>query len=121
MVPYQSGPVAASVNGVWDDAWRTWALVAEMQLGEDCEIVTAVGMILKVVRKTSVSGHRQWPDQARCDYPAVAMWFFARDYRAYRERRLCETKPSLLQIFQSTDYLIYFKTHLEYAASMDVS
>ena len=102
MVPYQSGPVAASVNGVWGDSWRTWALVAEMQLGEDCEIVPAVEMILKVVRKTSVSGHHQWPDQARCDYPGVAMWFFARDYRAYRERRL-ETKPSLLQIFQSTD------------------
>ena len=84
-VPYQSGPVAASVNGVWDDAWRTWALVAEMQLGEDCEIVPAVEMILKVVHKTSVSGHHQWSDQARCDYPGVAMRLFARDYRAYRE------------------------------------
>ena len=47
------------------------------------------------------------------------MCFFARDYRAYRERRL-ETKPSLLAIFQSTDYLIYFKMHLEYAVSLNV-
>ena len=47
------------------------------------------------------------------------MWFFARDYRAYRERRL-EKKPSLLQIFQSTDDLIYFKMHLEYAVSVHV-
>ena len=66
MVPYQSGPVASSVNGVWDEAWRTWARVAEFSLGEECEIVPAVEMILKVVRKTSVSGHHQWPDQARC-------------------------------------------------------
>ena len=119
MVPYQSGPVASKVNGVWDEAWRTWALVAEFSLGEECEIVAAVEMILKVVRKTSVSGHHQWPDQARCDYPGVAMWFFARDYRAYREGRVLD-KPSLLQIFQSTDYLTYFKMHVEYAINMDL-
>ena len=119
MVPYQSGPVASTVNGVWDEAWRTWALVAEFSLGEECEIVPAVEMILKVVRKTSVSGHHQWPDQARCDYPGVAMWFFARDYRAYREGRVLD-KPSLLQIFQSTDYLTYFKMHIEYAINTDV-
>ena len=119
MVPYQSGPVASKVNGVWDEAWRTWALVAEFSLGEECEIVAAVEMILKVVRKTSVSGHHQWPDQARCDYPGVAMWFFARDYRAYREGRVSD-KPSLLQIFQSTDYLTYFKMHVEYAINMDL-
>ena len=113
-------PVASSVNGVWDDAWRTWALVAEFFLGEECEIVPAMEMVLKVVRKSPVSGHHQWLDQARCDYSGVAMWFFARDYRAYRERRLVETKPSLLAIFQSTDYLIYFKMHLEYAASPNV-
>ena len=29
-------------------------------------------------------------------------------------------KPSLLQIFQSTDYLTYFKMHLEYAVNMHV-
>ena len=119
MVPYQSGPTASKVNGVWDEAWRTWALVAEFSLGEECEIVPAVEMILKVVRKTSVSGHHQWPDQARCDYPGVAMWFFARDYRAYREGRVLD-KPSLLQIFQSTDYLTYFKMHIEYAINMDL-
>ena len=118
-VPYQSGTIASSVNGVWDAAWTTWAQVAEMQLGEDCEIVPAVEMILKVVRKSSVSGHHQWPDQARCDYPGVAMWFFARDFRAYRERRLA-TKPSLLQIFQSTDYLTYFKMQLDFALNMHV-
>ena len=47
------------------------------------------------------------------------MWFFARDYRAYREGRSDE-KPSLLQIFQSTDCLTYFKMHLEYAVSLHV-
>ena len=118
-VPYQSGSVASSVNGVWDSAWRTWAAVAEMQLGEECEMVPAVEMILKVVRKTSVSGHHTWPEQARCDYPGVAMWFFARDYRAYRERRLA-AKPSLLKIFQSTDFLTYFRVHLDYALNMNV-
>ena len=79
-----------------------------MQLGDGCEIVPAVDMILKVVRQTSVSGHHTWPEQARCDYPGVAMWFFARDYRAYRERRLA-ARPSLLKIFQSTDFLTYFR------------
>ena len=93
--------------------------MAEFSLGKECEIVPAVEMILKVVRKTSVSGHHQWPDQARCDYPGVAMWFFARDYRAYREGRVLD-KPSLLQIFQSTDYLTYFKMHIEYAINMDL-
>ena len=81
--------------------------MAEFSLGEECEIVPAVEMILQVVRKTSVSGHHMWQDQPRCDYPGVAMWFFARDYRAYREGRV-PNKPSLLQIFQSTNYLTYF-------------
>ena len=107
-VPYQSGPVASQVNGIWDEAWRTWAKVAEFALGVECEIVPAVEMILTVVRKTSIAGHHQWPEQARCDYPGVAMWFFARDYRAYREGRVLD-KPSLLQIFQGADYLTYFK------------
>jgi hypothetical protein len=90
-----------------------------MQLGEDCEIVPAVEVILKVVRKTSVSGNHQWPDQARCDYPGVAMWFFACDFRAYCKRRLT-TKPSLLNIFQSCDYLTYFKMHLDFAVNINV-
>ena len=47
------------------------------------------------------------------------MWFFVRDYRAYREDRLDE-KPSLLQIFQCADYLAHFKMHLEYAVNMIV-
>ena len=118
-VPYQPGAVASSANGVWDAAWKAWAQVAEMQLGEDCEIVPEVEMIMKVVRKTPVSGHHQWSDQVRCDYPGVAMWFFARDFRAYRERRLT-TKPSLLNIFQSTDYLTYFKVHLDFAMNVNV-
>ena len=90
-----------------------------MQLGEDCEIVPTVEMVLKLVRKTSVSGHHPWPDQARCEYPSVAMWVFARDFRAYRERRLT-TKPSLLNIFQSCDYLTYFKMHLDFAVDDNV-
>ena len=39
--------------------------------------------------------------------------------RAYREGRLPD-KPPLLQIFQSTDCLTYFKMHLEYAVNMAV-
>ena len=87
-VPYRTGKVAADVNGVWDTAFMTWAEVAESQLGAECEIVPGVERILQFVRKSSLTGHVVWPDQARCDYPGVALWFFNRDYRAYREKRL---------------------------------
>ena len=86
-VPYRSGKVAADINGIWDTAFMTWAEVAESQLGADCEIVPGVERILQFVRKSSLTGHVVWPDQARCDYPGVALWFFNRDYRAYREKR----------------------------------
>ena len=75
-VPYRSGKVAADINGIWDTAFMTWAEVAESHLGADCEIVPGVERILQFVRKSSLTGHVVWPDQARCDYPGVALWFF---------------------------------------------
>jgi len=79
-----------------------------------------VEKILQFVRKTALTGHVPWPDQARCDYPGVALWFFNRDYRAYREKRLDKqgvlaTKPSLLAILtESTDFLAYMANALEW-------
>ena len=61
----------------------------------------------------------QWPDQARCDYAGVALWFFNRDYRAFREKRLDvhdvpTAKPSLLTIItESSDFLAYLRMALE--------
>ena len=98
----------------------TWAEVAESQLGAECEIVPGVEKILQFVRKSSLTGHVVWPDQARCDYPGVALWFFNRDYRAYREKRLDASgmptaKPSLLAILtESTDFLSYLRMALEW-------
>ena len=119
-VPYSSGKVAADINGIWDTAFMTWAEVAESQLGAECEIVPGVEKILQFVRKSSLTGHVVWPDQARCDYPGVALWFFSRDYRAYREKRLDKAgvpaaKPSLLAILTtSTDFLSYMRMALEW-------
>ena len=119
-VPYRSGKVAADVNGVWDSAFMTWAEVAESQLGAEGEIVPGVERILQFVRKSSLTGHVAWPDQARCDYPGVALWFFNRDYRAYREKRLDKSgaptaKPSLLAIMnESVDFLSYLRMALEW-------
>ena len=119
-VPYRSGKVAADINGIWDTAFMTWAEVAESQLGAECEIVPGVERILQFVRKSSLTGHVVWPDQARCDYPGVALWFFNRDYRAYREKRLDKAgnptaKPSLLAILdESTDFLSYMRMALEW-------
>ena len=119
-VPYSVGKVAAEVNGVWDSAFMTWAEVAESQLGAECEIVPGVEKILQFVRKSSLTGHVVWPDQARCDYPGVALWFFNRDYRAYREKRLDASgvptaKPSLLTILtESSDFLSYLRMALEW-------
>ena len=98
----------------------TWAEVAESQLGAECEIVPGVEKILQFVRKTALTGHVVWPDQSRCDYPGVALWFFNRDYRAYREKRLDKAgspaaKPSLLTILdKSTDFLSYLRMALEW-------
>ena len=97
----------------------TWAEVAESQLGAECEIVPGVEKILQFVRKSSLTGHVQWPDQARCDYAGVALWFFNRDYRAFREKRLDvhdvpTAKPSLLTIItESSDFLAYLRMALE--------
>ena len=119
-VPYRSGKIAADINGIWDTAFMTWAEVAESQLGAECEIVPGVERILQFVRKSSLTGHVVWPDQARCDYPGVALWFFNRDYRAYREKRLDKAgnlteKPSLLAILdESTDFLSYMRMALEW-------
>ena len=119
-VPYRSGKLASDINGIWDNVFMTWAEVAESQLGAECEIVPGVEKILQFVRKTSLTGHVPWPEQARCDYPGVALWFFNRDYRAYREKRLDKqgvlaTKPSLLAILtESTDFLAYMANALEW-------
>ena len=119
-MPYRSGKVAADVNGIWDSAFVTWAEVAESQLGAECEIVPGVEKILQFVRKSSLAGLVVWPDQARCDYPGVALWFFNRDYRAYREKRLDANsaptaKPSLLAILtESTGFLSYLRMALEW-------
>ena len=119
-VPYRSGKVAAGVNGVWDSAFVTWAEVTESQLCAECEIVPGVEKIIQFVRRSSLTGHVGWPDQARCDYAGVALWFFNRDYRVFREKRLGASdvpapKPSLLSIItESVVFMGYLRMVLEW-------
>ena len=49
--------------------------------------------------------HVHGPDQARCDYPGVALWFFSRDYRAYREKRLDKAGVTPASILKTPETL----------------
>ena len=118
-IPYRSGAVAAEVNGAWDAAWMTWAEMADCLLGDACEILPGVERIILFVRKTALTGHHIWAPQSRCDYPGVAMWLFARDYRAYRERRSA-TKPSLLKILKSDDFAGYLRVAHEWGTQQAI-
>ena len=81
---------------------------------------------MQFVRKSSLIGHVEWPDQARCDYAGVALWFFNRDYRAFREKRLdtndvSTAKPSLLAILtESANLLGYLRMALEWGGGSAV-
>ena len=97
-VPYLNNATAAKLNGSWDTTWFTWAKAANAQLGPECEIIPAVQQIVSMVRVKALRAHAPWPDQTRADYPAVALWLFTRDYRAYREGVPGALKPSLLGI-----------------------
>ena len=102
----------------------TWAEVAESQLGAECEIVPGVEKIIQFVRKSSLTRHVDWPDQARCDYASVTLWFFNRDYRAFHEKRLDANdvpapKPSLLAIItEPANFMGYLRMALEWGDGM---
>ena len=113
-VPYRVNATAAALNGSWDTTWFTWSKAVETFLGTDCEIVEGVKRIVSKVRVQAIKGHLPWPDQTRADYPTVALWLFTRDYRAYREGNAGATKPSLVKILQSPDFLLYLGNSLDY-------
>ena len=66
-----------------------------------------------MVRVRSARAHAPWPNQTKADYPAVALWLFTRDYRAYREGVPDAKKPSLLGILTSPDFLAFFSNCLD--------
>ena len=113
-IPYRHNQTAAVLNGSWDTAWLTWAKVAEARLGKECEVVEATKKIVSMVRVQSLKGHFDWPDQTRADYPAVALFFFTRDYCAWREGRPDSAKPSLLRILTSKDFMLYLNNCIDY-------
>ena len=78
-----------------DTTWFTWAKAGHAQLGPECEMVLGAQQIVPMVCVRSKRVHTPWPEQTNADYPAVALWIFTRDYRAYREGVSVATKPSL--------------------------
>ena len=107
VVSYLANATAAESNGPWDTSWFTWAKAAHAQLGPECEVVPGVQYIVPMMCVRSKRAHTPWPTQTNADYPAVALWLFTRDYRAYREGALGAAKPSLLGILTSADFLTY--------------
>ena len=85
-IPYLSGKMASAINGDWDSAWYLWAEVAESQLGKECDIAAGVEQIVKSIRQDARKGDDPWSDQQRADYGAVALFYFTRDYRRWREK-----------------------------------
>ena len=113
-VPYLTNTTAAELSGSWDTTWFTWAKTAHAQLGPECEVIPGVQQIVPMVRVRSLRAHTPWPKQTKADCPAVALWLFTRDYRAYREGVPGAAKPSLLGILTSTDFITYLSNCLDY-------
>ena len=119
-IPYLPGKVPTEINGDWDAAWFLWAEVATSQLGAECEIGPAVELIVKTVRQIARSAHVPWSDQERADYPAVALYFFTRDYRMWREGWPGYGKPSLLRILECKDFRDYQAHSFDYANKLSM-
>ena len=115
-MPYLNNATAAELKGSWDTAWFTWAKAAHAQLGPECKVIPGVQQIVPMVRVRSKRAHTPWPKQTNADYPAVVLWLFTRDYRAYREGVPGAVKPSLLGILTSTDVLAYLHNALDYGS-----
>ena len=77
-------------------------------------MIPGTQQIVSMVRVRSSRAHTPWPNQTKADYPAVALWLFTRDYRAYREGVPEAKKPSLLGILTSPDFLAYLGNCLDY-------
>ena len=113
-IPYLTNATAAKLNRSWDTTWFTWVKAGHAQLGPECEVIPGAQQIVPMVCVRSNRVHAPWPDQTKADYPAVALWLFTRDYRAYREGVPGALKPSLLGILTSTDFLAYLANCLDY-------
>ena len=113
-IPYLANAIAAELNGSWDTTWFTWAKAGHAQLGPECEVIPGAQQIVSMVRVRSNRAHAPWPNQTKADYPAVALWLFTRDYRAYREGVPGAKKPSLLGILTSSDFVAYLGSSLDY-------
>ena len=119
-IPYLPGKVPTEINGDWDAAWFLWAEVATSQLGAECEIGPAVELIVKTVRQIARSAHVPWSDQERADFPAVALYFFTRDYRMWREGWPGYEKPSLMRILECKDFRDYQAHSFDYANKLSM-
>ena len=114
-IPYLSGKVASAINGDWDSTWYLWAEVAESQLGKECDIAAGVEQIVKTIRQDARKGDDPWSDQQRADYGAVALFYFTRDYRRWREKWPGAERPSLLRVMTSVEFSKYIMRAFDYA------
>ena len=103
------------INGDWDSAWYLWAKVAELQLGKECDIAAGVEQIVKTIRQGARKCNDPRSDQQRADYGAVALFYFARDYRRWREKWPNAERPSLLRVLTSVDFFKYMVRAFDYA------
>ena len=63
---------------------------------------------MKAIRQDARKGDDPWSDQQRAheraDYGAVALFYFTRDYRRWREKWPGAERPSLLRVITSVDF-----------------
>ena len=114
-IPYMGGKVASAINGDWDSTWYLWAEVAESQLGKECDVVAGVEKVVKTIRQDSRKGDDPWCDQQRADYGAVALFYFTRDYRRWREKWPGAERPSLLRVLTGMEFAKYMVRAFDYA------
>ena len=114
-IPYMGGKVASAINGDWDSTWYLWAEVAESQLGKECDVVAGVEKVVKTIRQDSRKGDDPWCDQQRADYGAVALFYFTRDYRRWREKWPGAERPSLLRVLTGIEFAKYMVRAFDYA------
>ena len=70
---------------------------------------------MRTIRKESRKGDDPWSDQQRADYGAVALFYFTRDYRRWREKWPGAERPSVLRVSTGMEFAKYMVRAFDYA------
>ena len=75
---------------------------------------------MKTIRQDARKGDGPWSDQQRADYGAVALFYFTRDYRRWREKWPGAVRPSLLRVLTSVEFSKYMVRAFDYANKLEM-